>query len=193
MDSSVQWFNAARRIPTLIGKLPSGEQIWGGPYRASQAVTGLVVTLVAFATRGLWGSLIAGPGLAGMATTMVACLVLGGVAGWGAGRLPLGANPLLEIQSAASQGTAATGWRWSNSRLRVQDTYRLRTRPRLLSTADMILPTPTPAPVIDPPEAPATTQTTSTPVAALTPATQDTNPAMTPAQKLAALMEARAC
>ena len=36
----LRWYTSALRIPRLIGKLTSGERIWGGPYTVTQAVVG---------------------------------------------------------------------------------------------------------------------------------------------------------
>lgn len=178
---SVQWYNAALRIPTLIGKLPSGEQIWGGPYRMSQAVAGCSLMLAAFATRGVWGPLIAGSGLVGMLTTLMVCIGVGVLAGWGAGRLPLGSNPLLEAATATTQVLRSSAGTWCGSPLRVGAAYQLR-GPRVLhlpqtgpqapkarhATSNPTLRPDVPAPVLTTPPA--------------------TSLAATPAEKLAALL-----
>lgn len=54
-DGGIVWFTRARRIPRYIGKLASGERIWGGPYQASQAVVFIVVWLLGWAAMPLWG------------------------------------------------------------------------------------------------------------------------------------------
>lgn len=198
-EQSVQWYNAARRIPILIGKLPSGEQIWGGPYRASQAVTAGVVLLVGFSTRGLWGGLVAGPGLVGTITSALVCVGVAAVCGFAAGRLPFGANPVLEAAAAGPQLTRASAATWCGSRLRVGPTYRLRgprvvqIDPRLLQ--DRRSPTPAREVELDLEQAETrfsmrraeTVATASTPSTPSAPSTA----APSPAQKLAALMETR--
>ena len=53
-DEVSRFYTASRRIPTMIGRLPDGSRIWGGPYTVSQVVIGLIVMVVALMTRPLW-------------------------------------------------------------------------------------------------------------------------------------------
>lgn len=51
----LQWYTRARRVPTLIGRLPKGGRLWGGPYTTTQVVGFVVVVLVGQKTMGIWG------------------------------------------------------------------------------------------------------------------------------------------
>lgn len=52
-----KFYTSSRKIQELIGKLPDGSYIWGGPYTVPQAVCGLLAFMLLFVTRkiGLWG------------------------------------------------------------------------------------------------------------------------------------------
>lgn len=52
---SMRWYTRALKIPRLIGKLPSGERIKGGPYRQSQLVTAGGLVLIGQPTMRWWG------------------------------------------------------------------------------------------------------------------------------------------
>lgn len=58
----MRWYTRALRIPRLIGKLPSGERIKGGPYRLSQAVVAGGIVAVGAVTMSWWGPLLSGAG-----------------------------------------------------------------------------------------------------------------------------------
>lgn len=45
---------ASRKFKQLIGVLPDGSAIWGGPYTIPQFLSGLGFGILAFATRQLW-------------------------------------------------------------------------------------------------------------------------------------------
>lgn len=185
----VKWFTPARKIPILIGKLPSGERIWGGPYRASQAIVGGVVLTVMFATRGLWGT-FAETNLFGPILTILISVAVAAAAGYGAGRLPIGSNPALEGLTAGSQVLRAPQATWCGSSIRVGSAYRVgspRVHTDLLPAA---------------PSSPAPQQHTARPLAQPRRIGEAVTPAMTKpershrgtltlAEKLAVLMEAR--
>jgi hypothetical protein len=48
------WYTKARKIPQLIGKLPDGTTIPGGPYTASQVATAAIVAVALWKTTWLW-------------------------------------------------------------------------------------------------------------------------------------------
>lgn len=52
-----KFYTSSRKIQELVGKLPDGSYIWGGPYTVPQAVSGLLAFMLLFFTRrlGLWG------------------------------------------------------------------------------------------------------------------------------------------
>lgn len=52
----LRWYTTARRgLPILIGKLPKGERIWGGPYTLGQLAAFGVTLVLGQVTMGLWG------------------------------------------------------------------------------------------------------------------------------------------
>jgi hypothetical protein len=50
----VRFYTKARRFPRLLGKWPSGEPIWGGPYTSAQAIGGIATLLLLKETFGVW-------------------------------------------------------------------------------------------------------------------------------------------
>lgn len=51
-----RFFTIARKFPILIGKLPNGGRIWGGPYTMGQAVIGMTALIVGWNTRSWWST-----------------------------------------------------------------------------------------------------------------------------------------
>jgi hypothetical protein len=43
-----KFFTGARRIPLMVGRLASGEKIWGGPYKITQFVAGGVAAVAVY-------------------------------------------------------------------------------------------------------------------------------------------------
>lgn len=68
----VRFYTRARRVPTLIGKLPDGSKIPFGPFTTLQLIAAVGTLIVAFKTRDLWGF---GGGL--MDLLVVVCLAVG--------------------------------------------------------------------------------------------------------------------
>ena len=54
-DMTLQWYTRARRLPRLIGKVPGGHDLPGGPYTVTQVVGTACVVVVGYLTMGLWG------------------------------------------------------------------------------------------------------------------------------------------
>lgn len=56
------FYTASRNVQELIGKLPDGSYIWGGPYTVPQVLSGVATFIVALGARqiGLWGGTGAG-------------------------------------------------------------------------------------------------------------------------------------
>lgn len=52
---TLRWYTRARKLPRLIGKLPGGGQIIGGPYTPVQFVGAAAVIVVGNQTMGVWG------------------------------------------------------------------------------------------------------------------------------------------
>ena len=86
-DQVLRWYTPAMRIPLFVGKLPSGERIWGGPYTAAQGAVFAVVLVLGLSTRGLWGGLVDQSSWGGLATYAVIILVAA-VAGFAARYVP---------------------------------------------------------------------------------------------------------
>lgn len=51
-----KFYTSARKIPQLIGVTPTGEKIPGGPYTVTQFALGILVLVLGFVTRPIWGS-----------------------------------------------------------------------------------------------------------------------------------------
>lgn len=51
-----KFYTSARKIPQLIGVTPTGEKIPGGPYTVTQFALGILVLVLGFMTRPIWGS-----------------------------------------------------------------------------------------------------------------------------------------
>lgn len=67
----LRWYTSALRIPTFIGKLPSGEHLYGGPYTATQGMTFAVVLGAGLITRDMWSGLIPANALGSLAQYVV--------------------------------------------------------------------------------------------------------------------------
>lgn len=86
-----RFFSQARRIPMLVGKLPDGTRIWGGPYTIYQILAVLVTASGMYLFRSQWSSgAILSDLLVG--AVLVACV------GLLAGQIPLDArNPFVLV------------------------------------------------------------------------------------------------
>lgn len=107
MTETAKFYTKARRIPMLVGKLPSGGRIWGGPYTITQVGAGAVVAFALWKTAPLWAQ------LGGFMNIVVAVGVVVGVV-WATGKLPsTGRNPIAFVMDAmnltSSPGRLAGG------------------------------------------------------------------------------------
>jgi hypothetical protein len=85
---NARFYTAARRIPQLIGKLPGGGHLWGGPYTAPQVGVFLGSVWLLWKTHTLWGRF-------GFFMNIAVAVGVVFVATWAAGRIPTtGRNPL---------------------------------------------------------------------------------------------------
>ncbi|MFD7161326.1 hypothetical protein ACFV9C_42540 [Kribbella sp. NPDC059898] len=101
----VRWFTAARRVPSLIGRMHDGTMIKGGPYTLVQAFVMPITAALAWWTRGMWGtgSWIFDGGISlGVAVGLA----------WVAGQMPDDRNPILWAGGLLS---ALTQPRWGRS------------------------------------------------------------------------------
>ena len=94
MTETAKFYTKARRIPMLVGKLPSGGRIWGGPYTITQVGAGAVVAFALWQTAPFWAR------LGGFMNIVVAVGVVVGVV-WATGKLPSsGRNPVAFVMDA---------------------------------------------------------------------------------------------
>jgi hypothetical protein len=94
VTETAKFYTKARRIPMLVGKLPSGGRIWGGPYTITQVGAGAVVAFALWKTAPLWAQ------LGGFMNIVVAVGVVVGVV-WATGKLPSsGRNPIAFVMDA---------------------------------------------------------------------------------------------
>ncbi|WP_369370338.1 hypothetical protein AB1046_16275 [Promicromonospora sp. Populi] len=140
MTETAKFYTKARRIPMLVGKLPSGGRIWGGPYTITQVGAGAVVAFVLWRTAPLWAQ------MGGFMNIAVAVGVVVGVV-WATGKLPSsGRNPVAFVMDAMNL---------SSSRGRLSGGQVTLPKPRLITHRVMVV---LPAP-------PATAARRSAPVA----------------------------
>jgi hypothetical protein len=107
VTETAKFYTKARRIPMLVGKLPSGGRIWGGPYTITQVGAGAVVAFALWKSAPLWAQ------LGGFMNIVVAVGVVVGVV-WATGKLPSsGRNPVSFVMDAmnltSSPGRLAGG------------------------------------------------------------------------------------
>lgn len=55
-----RFYTRSRKFPRMVGRLPEGTRIWGGPYTFTQLAVAIVSMIAGGVTRGLWstGSLV---------------------------------------------------------------------------------------------------------------------------------------
>jgi hypothetical protein len=100
VTETAKFYTKARRIPMLVGKLPSGGRIWGGPYTITQVGAGAVVAFALWQTAPLWAR------LGGLMNIVVAVGVVVGVV-WATGKLPSsGRNPVAFVMDAMNLTTS---------------------------------------------------------------------------------------
>lgn len=91
---TAKFYTRARRIPMLVGKMPSGGRIWGGPYTITQIGAGALVGFVLWKTAPWWAHL---GGF--MNVVLAAGIVIGTV--WLTGKIPsTGRNPATWVMDA---------------------------------------------------------------------------------------------
>lgn len=117
-----RWYTPALRIPKLIGKLPSGERIWGGPYRPVQLGTAVLTAALGVKTMGVWGHFHP---LGNYAALVAAALALG----WLARYIPHGStNPLAYLSGGAKVAARPTHGSWGTYPVKVADPVQVRSR-----------------------------------------------------------------
>lgn len=91
-----RFFTRARRIPLLLGKLPGGGKIPGGPYTLPQISFGVVVFVVGWWTKPIWGPPLGAP----LIQTATLLLVCAGVV-FLSGRIPTTRRKLSDLALSA--------------------------------------------------------------------------------------------
>lgn len=116
----VRWYTVARRFPKLIGVLPGGGRIWGGPYTQTGFVVGVVLLLAANRFAWAWAHFgVLGNGL-------VLVVVVWGSA-WGVSKLPIEArNPFTVARGLAAAATAPETGRIGGSPLKPARPVKVR-------------------------------------------------------------------
>lgn len=128
-----RWYTPALRIPKLVGKLPSGERIWGGPYRPVQLGLGVVTAGVGIKTMGLWGEFHP------LVNYLVLLASAAGVT-WVARWLPNGStNPFDVLRGGARVALSSTHASWGGYPVRVVDPVQVRSRVVVHPLPDVLL------------------------------------------------------
>lgn len=156
MAEPARFFTRARRIPILVGRLPDGRPMPGGPYTLVQVLSGAGVGLTLSKTTVLWAH------FGGLLDLVFAgCVVVGVV--WGTGKLPSsGRNPFTWVLDAVSLYSTPHQGSLRGRPLRVS-------RPRLVRHRLVVLQAPqsTPGPaMVETPPAPAETRPSGAEVSA---------------------------
>lgn len=91
---TARFFTAARRFPKMLGKLPDGTRIWGGPYTLLQGVVLVVVAAAAVLTKPMWS----------FGSFIIDISIVGGIAiaaGLLSGRIPTQSRNVLTVGMSA--------------------------------------------------------------------------------------------
>ena len=105
-------FYRTNKYPLMMGRLPDGTKIFGGPYTAAQGITGAAMIMLALFTWGMWASF----GLIGNLVTLVT-VVLVPVHLAGMIRTK-NRNPLMIAAGALGAWSAPSGGKLANASLR---------------------------------------------------------------------------
>lgn len=177
MAEPARFFTRARRVPILVGRLPDGHALPGGPYTLVQVLSGAGTGLLLSKTTVLWAHL---GGLLDLVAA--ACVVVAVV--WSVGKLPSsGRNPFTWFLGAVSLYCMPRQGSIRGRPLRVNRPRRVRHRMVVVSDAPW-LPVAVPVPG-QPPVAPTTSA--APPAASATPALASAaGPALTGVARLLA-------
>jgi len=116
-----RFFTRARRIPMLLGKLPGGGKIPGGPYTLPQLSFGVVVFVIGWWTKPIWGPPIGAP----LIQTAALLLVCAGVV-FVSGKIPTTRRKLsdLALSALTALHAPATG-RYDGSAVRLAAPHQI--------------------------------------------------------------------
>jgi len=96
MTEPARFFTRARKIPILVGRLPDGRPLPGGPYTLVQVMSGAGAGLVLSKSTALWAH------MGGLLDLVLAAGIVVGIV-WGTGKLPsAGRNPFTWLLDAVA-------------------------------------------------------------------------------------------
>lgn len=126
----MRWYTRALRIPSLIGKLPTGERIWGGPYTLPQVGVAGGIVVVGAVTMSWWGPLLYSGAFA-FFVNWAALFASAAVGGYAVRYLPSSTiSPLLLVAGSARLACRprTRAPRWAGRVLAPGGPYRVRAR-----------------------------------------------------------------
>ena len=168
---TARFFTAARKFPKMLGKLPDGTRIWGGPYTLLQGIVLILAAAVALLTKPMWsfGSFI-------IDIPVAAAVAIG--LGLLSGRIPTQNRNVLTVGMSAMHaiGSPVQGRR-NCRRVTIRRPHRVRSDAAIDWSTDELeqlvdvpvepaatpAATPVPAPVAAPAAEPTPTPATATP------------------------------
>ncbi|MGC5224532.1 hypothetical protein ACPW96_18355 [Micromonospora sp. DT81.3] len=109
-----RFYTGSRRFPKVIGRLPDGTRIIGGPYTIAQGVVLAGVLILGLTTVKIWGT-------GNPIVDIPLAVVIAWGAAWGAGRLPSTRRNMLSIAaSSLSAMTRPTAGRYRAGTLKIR-------------------------------------------------------------------------
>lgn len=144
------FFTSARRFKQVLGSLPDGTRIPGGPYTYSQVGVALGVVILGWLTRGLWGT------ASGIGDLLILVIIGIGSAVL-IGRLPQGRRSPLRLAGSmfALLTHPGPGGRWKGRPLKLSPTaQRIRRKQKTAAKKAARTATRTKKKITPPPEAP---------------------------------------
>ncbi|MGO2110397.1 MAG: hypothetical protein ACTH31_02170 [Pseudoclavibacter sp.] len=110
---TARFYTASRKYPRMIGRLPEGTRLWGGPYTFTQLGSGAAALALALAARPLWST-----------GSLVVDLLIGVGVAWGAAfaarALPTSRlNPAVVLSAALEVAFAPRGGTYRGRAVRI--------------------------------------------------------------------------
>jgi hypothetical protein len=116
---TVKYYTRARKFPILLGRMPDGTKIPGGPYTLHQFLAGLAVLAVGGLTMDIWGAF-------GRLGNLVVLLSLSLTALFLVGRIPLhGRSPFLLVTGLMRITSAPRMGRYRGRPIRIRRQHRI--------------------------------------------------------------------
>lgn len=111
---TVKYYTRARRFPQLLGRMPDGTKIPGGPYTVQQLVAAIAIIVIGGMTIGTWGVF---GGFGNIAVLFGSAFG----AAFGIGRLPMnGRNPMYAVVGLFRSFNAPTTGRYKGGPIRLR-------------------------------------------------------------------------